>query len=364
MIAATALVTANDATPAVAEAAVQQALARGGCQRAAQVLLFLTPDFTRNATACVTAASRAAQCLQVFGGIAASVANEHCCSMDRPAAVALILDELPAGPSHTTRLSWCNRLRLPDNWKDDPPRIGQFYSDALSQTPPPVWQNARVQESHQASLTLPGLAVEYAISTGTRIQGGYHRVSATIGHDLEKVREAQREISAVQSLNAALPPELRDKHPLPLQIVSVATRRTNQKPTDSIVGPPHLIPLLSTNANGSITLAEPLSPGDKIAWALRLPDLAETDMRASLDLLERRNHKRTPLFGTLFSCIGRGPFFYAGEDRDWLAFRQRFPDLPFIATYGSGQLFPSADGNRLLQYSVVSALFSPNEEPQ
>jgi len=65
-----------------------------------------------------------------------------------------------------------------------------------------------------------------------------------------------------------------------------------------------------------------------------------------------------PSFGLFLSCIGRGPFFYAGEDRDWMLFRQRFPDLPFIGAYGTGQIFSADHRNRLLQNSVIAALFS------
>ena len=60
----------------------------------------------------------------------------------------------------------------------------------------------------------------------------------------------------------------------------------------------------------------------------------------------------TPAFALMFSCIGRGPFFYGGEDRDLLALRERFPDLPILGVYGSGQLAPTQQ----LHNAVVTAL--------
>jgi small ligand-binding sensory domain FIST len=60
----------------------------------------------------------------------------------------------------------------------------------------------------------------------------------------------------------------------------------------------------------------------------------------------------------MFSCIGRGPYFYGGDDRDLMRLRQRFPGLPVLGTYSTGQIAPSRRGNRLLQNSVVTALIS------
>jgi small ligand-binding sensory domain FIST len=64
----------------------------------------------------------------------------------------------------------------------------------------------------------------------------------------------------------------------------------------------------------------------------------------------------------MFSCIGRGPYFYGGEDRDLDIVRERFPGLPLLGTYGTGQIAPSASGNkhinRQLQNAVVTALIS------
>ncbi|NTV94633.1 MAG: histidine kinase, partial [Thiobacillus sp.] len=63
-----------------------------------------------------------------------------------------------------------------------------------------------------------------------------------------------------------------------------------------------------------------------------------------------------PAFGLMFPCLGRGPWFYGGEDRDIQALTRRFPDMPLIGFYGNGEIAHLDGANRLLQYSVVLAL--------
>ena len=347
MIAASALVTDNEAKPQVVERVVQQALAKAGCERAEEVLLFLTPEFSRIAAACVTAASRSAQCLQIFGGIAAGVAHEAAWAFDRPAAVALVLADLPTQQIKTPLLSYCGRPHLPSEWCNDLPRFGLVYADSLSEKETPIWQGARLHTEHRASLLLPGLKTDIGVSTGVILQGPFLPVDIVIDYELRQVAGEE----ALHSLKAALPAWMLEVNHLPLHFISVAVQR-HTLPTD----PPHLVPIISINGNRSLTLAEKLQPKDTIAWALRCPDTTEADMKKCVKNLATCCAQ--PAFGAFFSCIGRGPFFYAGEDRDWRAFRKTFPDMPFIGAYGSGQIFPSSTGNLLLQNSVISVLFS------
>ena len=80
---------------------------------------------------------------------------------------------------------------------------------------------------------------------------------------------------------------------------------------------------------------------------------AEADMAESLAGIE----SPAPAFGLMFSCIGRGPLFYGDDDRDLVAFRTRFPGLPLLGAYGSGQIAPAGHTNRQWQNSVITALF-------
>jgi len=86
-------------------------------------------------------------------------------------------------------------------------------------------------------------------------------------------------------------------------------------------------------------------------------------MRQSIARLAERDYR--PACALVFSCIGRGPYFYGGEDRDLAVLRERFPGLPLLGSYGTGQIAAVQCGatmqNRQLQNTVVSALISPKE---
>lgn len=361
MIAASALMTADDATPQLAAATVHEALRRARIAQAAEVVLFLSPEFTRHAAAAVTAASRAAGCLQVFGGIAAGVASDEGWAMDRPAAAALVLGDLPAPAADAAPaplLSLCGGLHLPVGWATPPARCGLLYADSLSSTPTPVWQGARIAPGGHAELNIPGCAVDLAVSTGADVHPERWRLDQAAGNEIVRVVALRdgASASAATSLKRVLPAALREQRPLPIHLAGVQVDAANGYPA-------RLVPLLSANADGSITLAEPLPAGTLFSWALRLPATAEADMHRALAGLDhaRRARRHAPACGLFLSCIGRGPFFYAGADRELDALRTLFPGLPFVGAYGSGQIAPVAEGNALLQNSVVSALFTPDD---
>jgi small ligand-binding sensory domain FIST len=67
----------------------------------------------------------------------------------------------------------------------------------------------------------------------------------------------------------------------------------------------------------------------------------------------------TPEFALMFPCVGRGPSFYGNRDRDVELLKTRYPGLPFIGCYASGEIGPLDGENALHQYSTVLGLFSP-----
>ena len=101
----------------------------------------------------------------------------------------------------------------------------------------------------------------------------------------------------------------------------------------------------------------PLEPGTQVFWAMRQPQAAASDMRRLVDELDSRLGA-TPDFGLLFSCLGRGPYFFDGEDRDLAAVKARYPGMPLIGAYGGGQIAPLFDGNRQVHNTVVLSLFA------
>jgi hypothetical protein len=369
---ATALVTGNEATPLMAETAVRQALARAGLTTANGVLLFLTPDFARQAQACVTAAARAASCLQVAGGIAAGVFTEDGWVLDRPAAAAMVFGDgfslAPAddgSESPATLFSFTGGT-LPAEWRQLPQRFGGSFNGGVGSGAPAVWHGGRVSPAQRCTLAIGGARVEVGVSSGLRLLAPAQRVEAVCAYDVEEV--GQR--SAFASLLRALPPAWRDNcvacdtASLPLhQLCAVLI-------DDDAGGDAHAalaagrfrpVAIVAANIDESLTLAERTQAGQRLAWAIREPATCAADMRRSLARLAADNSEAAAALA--FSCIGRGPYFYGREDEDLGLFASYFPGLPLLGVYGTGQLAPGCDGaNRQLQNSVVAALLSRQQE--
>ena len=363
MTAATALVSGNDPLPRLAEEAVHRALEKAGLSHANGVLLFMTPEFARHAQTAVTAAARAAQCTQVAGGIASGVLTETGWAVDRPAVAAMVLGRgLSLGHPEATAgnplLSYAGGT-FPTHWNNAEPCFGGVFAGSFTgsaaHTEAPVWQQSRIVESGHCSVQLNDADVSIAVSSGLHLLCPPQTVTASNGYDLESLDNR----SAVYSLSHALPPELRGPgwqhlHQLTAVIVDDCC------PNDSLLSEGRYRPVavIAANTDNSLTLAERVAPGTHLAWAIRRTDAAEADMRRSLAPLARPSV--TPSCALMFSCIGRGPYFYGGEDRDLAILREQFPGLPILGVYGTGQIAPATcgacAGNRSLQNAVVTAL--------
>lgn len=366
MTVATALADANEPSPELVEAAVREALARSGQARANGVLLFLTVDFRKTAAACVRAASRAASCLQVSGGIVAGIADERRWIFDRPAVGVMVL----GGPFGLAapgcedagetglELTLAGNPSFPPEWSAYGPHesavaIGSQYSDPMFEGPLPTWQNGRITHDAPARTRLTGVRARIACSAGIRLLGTPKTVEASSGLDLQQVAG----YSAVDSLRRELPAELHGRTgALPLHQLNVAL--IDQDPQANL--PPRLLPLMSANADGSLTTGDRLPPGQRIQWAIRQPVHGEADMRATTARLLAGGSP--PAFALYASCIGRGPYFYGGEDRDWLVLREQLPSVPLLGIYGSGQMMPVGGQPRLMQNSCVLALACARQE--
>jgi hypothetical protein len=330
---ATALVAGQRPEAELAQAAVQAALGAAGLERADNVILFLTHDFSRNPQPAVLAAARAAGCLTVSGGTASGLFTERGWRLDQPTAAALVYST-PAGnaPAESPLLSFSGHGRLPFDWQDGPARVGLLDTDAAT------WAHGRTADNGCAEFCLPGLNARLVRSSGLRQLGEPLPVEQCAGYELRRVGGH----SAVDSLRRALPADLRERPPLH----QIAALRQGDAPG---------IALLSANADGSLTLAENLNEGETITWAIRQPLGAEQEMREVLT--STVNPKKRPNFALMFSCIGRGPLFYGNDDRDLVAFRDTFPDTPLLGAYGTGQIAPLAGHNRLFHNTALTLLF-------
>jgi len=342
MKAGTALIAGNRPEPELAHAAVQAALAAAGLERADNVILFLTRDFTRHAQPAVLAAARAAGCLSVSGSTASGLFTERGWHLDQPAAAALVYSAPRSdSPGESPLLSFSGHSRMPFEWQEGAARVGLLDSDAA------VWSHGRATDNACADLRLPGLHARIARASGLRQLGEPLTVDHCAGYELRRIGGH----SAVDSLRRALPAELREHPPLH----HIAALRQTDTPG---------IALLSANADGSLTLAESLNEGETISWAIRQPLAAEQDMRDALTATTietkagpRVNPQKRPDFALMFSCIGRGPLFYGNDDRDLVAFRDTFPDTPLLGAYGTGQIAPLAGQNRLFHNTALTLLF-------
>jgi len=374
MTVATALVTGNDPLPHLAEQATHQALARAGLTHANGVLLFLTPEFARHAQQTVTAVARAAQCTQVAGGIASGVLTESGWALDRPAAAVMVLGRgLSLGHPEAGKqplLSYAGGSFPPD-WSDSGTRFGGVFSGSFAASAgiaeAPVWHQSRLSEPPRCSVQLLGADVDIGVSSGLLLLGEPQPVNSSKGYDLEKIGGH----AALKSLSRLLPPDLRQHvaqhlHQLCAVLIDDAINATKALAE----GRYRPIAIIAANADNSLTLAERVTPRQYLAWAIRQPIAAEADMRQMLERLAEKSINAdittTPACALMFSCIGRGPYFYGGEDRDLEILRERFPRLPILGTYGTGQIAPTTRVahyfNRQLQNAVVTALVTKHEQ--
>ncbi len=366
MTAATALVSGNEALTLLAERAVARALDNAGLERANAVLLFLTPEFARQAQAAVTAAARVAQCLQVAGGIAPGVFTEEGWAIDRPSVAAMVLGgnftlhprDNAENPAQAL-LSYAAGA-FPPPWRDSGARFGALYSPQLSggvtEDEVCVWQNSRRCETQHCSLHLDGARICLHTSRGWHPLGRGQRVEESAAHELRRIGGQ----TAQASLEEALPEAWRGRLAGRMHQLA-AMRGTGEAPAHAghdLLSRP--LSILAINTDGSLSLSERVEPGQILAWAIHQPATTEADMRQTVETLAKKIP--APACALMFSCLGRGPYFYGGEDRDLNAVRARWPGLPVLGVYGSEQIAPATGlwqaGNAALQNAVVTALIS------
>ncbi|QEL65424.1 hypothetical protein OTERR_19480 [Oryzomicrobium terrae] len=361
MTVATALVAGVDATPQLAEEAVRVALEKLEGQHPRAALVFLSEEFNRNAREALRSVSRITATTQIAGAVAMGVCTEEGWVVDRPAVAILLLcgDDGLAPTGTGLHLSLAGTAHLLSDWQSGPPRFGGCFSRlgggfAHRQAPPatPVWSHGRLASDGRAEVCFPGMDIDWGVSLGLELLGSSSLVTGVEGYDLHTLGQRP----ALEVLKEVLPDDLRQRSPLPLhQLVAVIA---DGNPEEALAaGRARIVPVLAGNLDRSLTLARRVTPGAQITWGLRQPSGAQHEMSATLARL--RQKAPHPEFGLMFSCIGRGPYFYGSDDLDLRAFRDAYPGMPLIGAYGSGQLVPTPNGGaRLLNNSVLAAVAS------
>ena len=333
MTAASSFVGGPHPLPELAAEAVRQALEKAGLERADSVLLFLTRDFARHAQPALLAAARVAGTLEIAGCTAYGLLTEDGWHLDQPGAAALVIaHEAPVAERNTPLLSFSGNRILPYAWQSGTPRVGLLDTEAAA------WSHGRLASDACAEMNLPGWRMQLACSPGLRLLGEPLTVNSANAYELYRLGG----LTARDSLQRCLPAELRGDPPLHRIVV------VRQLDTPAIA-------ILAAGADGSLTLTDAVETGEQLCWAIRQPLAAEQDMRQALSVAV--DPEKVPEFALMFSCLGRGPLFYGGDDRDLLAFREQFPGVPLIGAYGSGQIAPVGNGNLLFQNAVVTLLF-------
>lgn len=340
----------------LAEQAVAMAMQRANLQRPEAVLLFLSSDFAPDPRAAITAAARTASCTQVAGCTAAGVFSDEDWVLDAPAAAALVLGEgASLGPhchEHSPCLTFCAPNAVDLNWlSSGQPRLGAVAGDASGQGPYTVWSAGREREDGRVELAVQGLQLHTGVSQGVRALNAPALVGTVQGIELLQVGGQP----ALSALSHDLPLSMRSPEQIPVHLLMAGI--PFGEPFNAIEeGRYHLLPVLDIDARRkSVSVAGELSPGTPLFWALRQPQAAERDLKQRLAQLDAQAG-RPPDFGLMFPCMGRGPAFYNGEERDLAAFRERFPGVPMIGFYGNGEIAHVDGANRLLQHSAVLGL--------
>lgn len=339
--------------------AVGSAMERAGLTHANSVLLFLTPEFARDPLPAVRTAAKAANCMQVIGCTAAGIFTEDDWVLDAPAAAVMVFGgDLALHPAHEESddaliLALAAPNAINSNWIKAPGlRFGGVSGDATGQGPFKVWCGGKIPETGRCESLVHGAQGYVDVSQGVRALTEPMEITQASGHDVITLGNQP----ALNILGRELPLEVREQDELPLHLIMAGIVFGDPEHAIS-EGRYRLLPLIATNSDDrSVTLAARLTPGERLFWALRQPLAAERDMRHTLERLDQRM-SGTPDFALLFPCMGRGPYFYGGYDRDLELIKLRYPGMPFIGFYGNGEIAPLNGENDLFQYSAVIGLF-------
>ena len=361
---ATGLAIGKNATPDLAAQAVTMAMQKAGITQPSSVLLFLTSEFAADPQSAIKAAAKAASCTQIIGCSATGIFTEEDWMIDCPAAAAMVFTELDFSHSkpdeansqllltltapNAINTTWLNKAGT---------RFGGVSGDAIGHGPFSVWQNGKGTTQGYCEVALNNLDMAVAASHGLKIISSPRKITAVHGNDLLSVSN----LPALNTLNAAWQKQAKTNTSPPYhQLMAVYASKASSIDR----GEYGIASIIIENANeASVTLTKSLQVGDWLSWAIRDVDAAQVDIVKTAGELKQQLGT-DPAFALLFSCLGRGPYFYNGSDLDLALLKTRFPKLPIIGFYGNGEIAPMNGRNELLQYSAVLGLFAKNNVVQ
>lgn len=340
------------------EEAVSDAMDASGLDQVMGLFLFLTDDHLRNIQPALRAAARVSRCTQIFGCSAMGVFTDQDWTVDSSGAAALAIGNgvsmgLAGGAGAGRTLI---SLGTPDGasveWLNQAvPRLGAIASDSAGRGPFQVWSHGRLENGGIAACSLEGVDVGIAVAQGVRPLTAPLEVGEADGFNLVKLGK----YPALNVLINALPPSIRKMERIPLHMLMCGI--TFGDPESAInEGRFRLDHIVAANPEDySVTLADELHEGQRLFWALRDRLAAQREMERVLDRA-LGGSDTTPDFALMFSCMGRGPGFYGGSDRDIETLRDKCPGMPFVGFYGNGEIAPLAGRSHLFSYTAAVGL--------
>jgi|APFre7841882724_1041349.scaffolds.fasta_scaffold07297_6 small ligand-binding sensory domain FIST len=346
--------------PELAAQAVETAMLKANIHAPSSVLLFLTSEFAADPQSAIKAAAKAARCTQIIGCSATGIFTEEDWVIDSPAAAAMVFSDLNFGYPKTDvqvknsdllltltapnaiNTTWLNQSGL---------RFGGVSGDAIGHGPFSVWQNGKGTTQGYCEVTLNNMSTAVAATHGLKVISPPRRITSSNDNDLLTIAN----IPALTTLLSAWQKHAKTSDAPPYhQLMVVYANKASQLER----GEYNIASIIIEDAdNASVTLTKPLQAGNWLSWAIRDVDAAQVDIVKTAGELKQRLDTE-PAFALLFSCLGRGPYFYNGADQDLALIKTLFPLLPVIGFYGNGEIAPINGVNELLQYSAVLGLFA------
>lgn len=355
---ATSIVLGKEASAELAAQAVTNAMQKADISIASSVLLLLTSEFASNPQDAIKAAAKAANCMQVMGCSATGIFTEEDWVLDAPAAAAMVfgdgvsLDLPKNNVSNQPLLTLSAPNAINSTWLNNSHRrYGGVSGDAIGQGPFSVWQNAKGEVSGYVEAFLSGVNIATGTSHGVQLLTQPQQIHHTDLFDLIQLNHQ----APLHGLQKAWRAHSKSDEAVPLHLVTALYADSAEAITE---GNFNQTTIISCDEDiGSITLAQPLHTGQFLSWSFRATAVAEADITL---LTSRLTEKlgALPDFALLFSCLGRGPYFYNGIDRDLKVITKTFPNMPILGFYGNGEIAYINGDNQLLPYSAVLSLFS------
>ncbi len=356
---ATSLIQGQKASVALADKAIQTAMKKAQLQRANGVFLILSTHFSSILQNTILAVANHAQCTQVFGCSATGFFTEEDWVLDCPAVAVMVFggdvqiqlaenaplnqEILTLAAPNAAHYEWLNSGSI---------RYGGISGDANGQEKCTVWQNAKGVLSGHVETYFSGVSLQSAASHGLTMLSSPAKVSTSQQFDVISLEE----MSALTHLKLAWENYSHKNNTthLPQHRIMAVYAENLEALLSGNYAQTSLISL--NEAHNSVTLAEALTKNHVMAWALRDPKNAQTELvRICNKLMKEANH--APTFALMFSSIGRGPFD-DGIDHDLNIVTHMLNNIPLLGFYGNGTLKHIGNNNQLLPYSVVLNLYA------